>query len=54
MKDMEMGFSLQSFFDQLLSIIENKEEDIPDRYDQLKDAVQRGHQYAKECGMVKR
>lgn len=48
-----MGFSLKLFFEELQSIIDNREIDEQDMLSQLQDAIQRGKEYAKECGQLK-
>lgn len=47
-----MGFSLQGFIDELLSIIKS-DVDKELKYDDLEDSILSGAKYAEECGQIK-
>lgn len=47
-----MGFSLQCFMDELMSIVNNDKIDEQQREQQLCDAIKEGYEYAKCCGEI--
>lgn len=47
-----MGFSLQAFIDELISIARSEDLSAEDKLDQLQDAIESGAKYAQECGKI--